>query len=221
MEIHNILVFSDFSAYAAYVLQQALVLAARDKAHVLLLHVLDRFEVMWPEVLRLTRIRLMQKSQAKVEQRLQAVAAAQPLPIETLAVWGNPATEICRIAREYRADLIMMSPRRRNDLTRIFRGSVTEHVVRYAPCSVLILRTSQPKAVRVDQLSVLRYLHQCSAETTYKDHAAGEAHGHSAHFKAAMAWRPDAAAATPEIIHVEAPGDSWATMAALQPHIAQ
>ena len=221
MEIHNILVPTDFSAYAAYVLQQALVLAARDKAHVLLLHVLDRFEVMWPEVLRPTRIRLMQKLQAKVEQRLQTAAAAQPLPIETLAVWGNPATEICRIAREYRADLIMMSPRRRNDLTRIFRGSVTEHVVRYAPCSVLILRTSQPKAVRVDQLSVLRYLHQCSAETTYKDHAAGEAHGHSAHFKAAMAWRPDAAAATPEIIHVEAPGDSWATMAALQPHIAQ
>jgi len=70
-------------------------------------------------------------------------------------------------------------------------------------------------------LFVLWYLHQCSAETTYKDHAAGEAHGHSAHFKAAMAWRPDAAAATPEIIHVEAPGDSWATMAALQPHIAQ
>ena len=221
MEIHNILVPTDFSAYAAYVLQQALVLAARDKAHVLLLHVLDRFEVMWPEVLRPTRIRLMQKLQAKVEQRLQAVAAAQPLPIETLAVWGNPATEICRIAREYRADLIMMSPHRRNDLARIFRDSVTEHVVHYAPCSVLILRTSQPKAVRVDQLSILRYLHQCSAETTYRDHAAGEAHGPSAHCKAAMAWRPDAVAATPEIIHVEAPGDSWATMAALQPHTAQ
>ena len=221
MEIHNILVPTDFSAYAAYVLQQALVLAARDKAHVLLLHVLDRFEVMWPEVLRPTRIRLMQKLQAKVEQRLQTAAAAQPLPIETLAVWGNPATEICRIAREYRADLIMMSPHRRNDLARIFRDSVTEHVVHYAPCSVLILRTSQSKAVRVDQLSVLRYLHQCSAETTYRDHAAGEAHGPSAHCKAAMAWRPDAVAATPEIIHVEAPGDSWATMAALQPHTAQ
>jgi nucleotide-binding universal stress UspA family protein len=221
MEIHNILVPTDFSAYAAYVLQQALVLAARDKAHVLLLHVLDRFEVMWPEVLRPTRIRLMQKLQAKVEQRLQTAAAAQPLPIETLAVWGNPATEICRIAREYRADLIMMSPHRRNDLARIFRDSVTEHVVHYAPCSVLILRTSQPKAVRVDQLSILRYLHQCSAETTYRDHAAGEAHGPSAHCKAAMAWRPDAVAATPEIIHVEAPGYSWATMAALQPHTAQ
>jgi len=167
MEIHNILVPTDFSAYAEYALQQALVLAARDKAHVLLLHVLTRFEIMWPEVLWLTRIRLIQKLQTKVEQRLQAAATTQPLPIETLAVWGNPATEICRIAREYGTDLIMMSPRRRNDLAHIFRGSVTEHVVRYAPCSVLILRTFQPKAVRVDQSSVLRYLHQCSTETTY------------------------------------------------------
>jgi hypothetical protein len=81
----------------------------------------------------------------------------------------------------------MMGPRRRKDLTHIFRGSVTEHVVGYAPCSVLILRTSQPKAVRVDQLSVLRYLHQCSAETAYMAECAslpspvGCLHGASAH----------------------------------------
>jgi nucleotide-binding universal stress UspA family protein len=167
MDIHNILVPTDFSAYAEYVLQQALVLAARDKAHVLLLHVLARCEVMWPEVLRLTRIQMMHKLQAKVEQRLQATAAAQPWPIKTLAIWGNPATEICRIAREYRIDLIVMSPRRRNDRTHIFSDSVTEHVVRYAPCSVLILRTFQPKAVRVDQSSAIRDPHQCSAGTAY------------------------------------------------------
>jgi nucleotide-binding universal stress UspA family protein len=167
METHSVLVPTDFSAYAEYALQQALVLAARDQAHVFLLHVLARFDVMWPEVLRLTRKQLMQKLQARVEQRLQVAAAAQPLPVKTLAVWGNPATEICRIAREYRIDLIVMSPRRRNDLTHIFRDSVTEHVVRYAPCSVLILRTFQPKAVRVDQSSVLRDLQQHSAGTAY------------------------------------------------------
>jgi hypothetical protein len=100
-------------------------------------------------------------------QRLQAAAAAQPLAIKTLVVWGNPATEICRIAREYGIDLIVMSPRRRNERTHIFRDSVTEHVVRYAPCSVLILRTFQPKAVRVDQSSVLRHPHRCSAGTAY------------------------------------------------------
>jgi hypothetical protein len=51
MDIHNILVPTDFSANAEDVLQQVLVLAVREKAHVLLLHVLARCEVRWPEVL--------------------------------------------------------------------------------------------------------------------------------------------------------------------------
>lgn len=40
----------------------------------------------------------------------------------------------------------------------------------------------------------------------FRDRAGGEAHVRSEHFKAAMAWMPDAVAATPEIIHVEVPG---------------
>ena len=54
----------------------------------------------------------------------------------------------------------------------------------------------------------------------FRDRAAGEAHVHSEHFKAAMAWMPDAVAATPDIIHVEAPGDGWSTRAELQPRPA-
>lgn len=163
MDIHNILVPTDFSAYAEYAFQQALVLAAREKAHVLLLHVLPRFEVVCPEVVWPTRAQLGQELQTEVEQRLQAMAAIQLLPIETLAVWGNPATEICRIATAYETDLIVMSKRQRTRLAHMFMGSVTERVVRSAPCSVLIVRTFQPKAVRVDQSSVLRYLQQYSA----------------------------------------------------------
>ena len=52
----------------------------------------------------------------------------------------------------------------------------------------------------------------------FRDRATGEAHVHSEHFQAAMAWMPDAISETPEIIHVEVPGDSWSTMAELQPH---
>ena len=55
----------------------------------------------------------------------------------------------------------------------------------------------------------------------FRDRAAGAAHVHSDHFKAATAWMPDAVAATPEIIHVEAPGEGWSTMAELQPRTTQ
>jgi quinol monooxygenase YgiN len=54
----------------------------------------------------------------------------------------------------------------------------------------------------------------------FRNREAGEAHVHSEHFRTAMAWMPDAIAATPEIIHVEAPGESWSTMAELQPRTA-
>ena len=55
----------------------------------------------------------------------------------------------------------------------------------------------------------------------FRDRAAGEAHVRSDHFKEAMAWMPDVISATPEIIHVEVPGEGWSTMAELQPRTAQ
>jgi quinol monooxygenase YgiN len=54
----------------------------------------------------------------------------------------------------------------------------------------------------------------------FRDRAAGEAHVHSAHFQAAMGWMPNVVAATAEILHVEALGDGWSTMAELHPRTA-
>jgi quinol monooxygenase YgiN len=59
--------------------------------------------------------------------------------------------------------------------------------------------------------------HQFVLLAAFRDRAAGEAPVRLDHFKAAMAWLPDTVAATPEIIHVEAPGIGWSPMAELQP----
>ncbi len=50
MELHHILVPTDFSVDAEPAFQEALVLAAREQAQVLLLHVLRRCEGMWTDV---------------------------------------------------------------------------------------------------------------------------------------------------------------------------
>jgi quinol monooxygenase YgiN len=63
--------------------------------------------------------------------------------------------------------------------------------------------------------------HQFVLLEAFRDRNAGVAHVQSEHFKAAMAWMPDMIAATPEIIHVEAPGDGWSPMAEVQPRAAQ
>jgi nucleotide-binding universal stress UspA family protein len=170
MELHHILVPTDFSVYAEQAFQEALVLAALEKAQILLLHVLGQCEWMWTEMLWPTRRQLMHELHTEAEQRLQTVAARQLWPIETLVVWGDPTTEICRIAQGYRTDLIVMSTHGRTGLARMFMGSVTEHVVRSAPCSVLIVRACQPKAARVAQSPVLRYFDWYSpGETAWLD----------------------------------------------------
>jgi nucleotide-binding universal stress UspA family protein len=60
-------------------------------------------------------------------------------------VVGAPAREITRIADDAEADLIVVGTHGRRGLDAIF-GSVAEHVVRSAPCSVLTVRPQTPSA---------------------------------------------------------------------------
>jgi nucleotide-binding universal stress UspA family protein len=72
-----------------------------------------------------------------------ASAAANAAGVSDVAVrllGGDPATNIVDAAREYRADLIVVSTHARKGLARFFVGSVAEHVLRHAPCSVLVAR---------------------------------------------------------------------------------
>jgi universal stress protein A len=174
MELHHILVPTNFSVDAEEAFQEALVLAVREQAQLLLLHVLPRCEWLWNDGAWPTRIQLLQELQTEAEQRLQAVAARQRWPIETLVVWGNPSMEICRIAQEYETDLIVMSTHGRTGLARLCMGSVAEHVVRSAPCAVLVLRTCQPKAAHVEQSSILRYFDRHSpGEAAWSEYVLG------------------------------------------------
>jgi universal stress protein A len=53
---------------------------------------------------------------------------------------GEPATEIVRFLRDGRFDLVAMGTHGRKGLERLVLGSVTERVVRGAPCTVLVVR---------------------------------------------------------------------------------
>ena len=53
---------------------------------------------------------------------------------------GDPGAEICRVAAEREADLIVLSSHGRTGMKRLLIGSVAERVVRLAPCPVLVLR---------------------------------------------------------------------------------
>jgi nucleotide-binding universal stress UspA family protein len=52
---------------------------------------------------------------------------------------GDVATTICHIAEEVPADVIIVGSHGRTGLKRMLLGSVSEHVVRHAPCPVLVV----------------------------------------------------------------------------------
>lgn len=53
---------------------------------------------------------------------------------------GDPASTICRVAEDEDVDVVVVGSHGHTGLTRLFLGSVSEHVVRRAPCPVLVVR---------------------------------------------------------------------------------
>lgn len=60
--------------------------------------------------------------------------------MELKVIWGNPAMEICREAKEGRFDLIVMGSRGLGEIKGYLMGSISNRVVRHASCPVLIVR---------------------------------------------------------------------------------
>ncbi|MEM8607836.1 MAG: universal stress protein [Myxococcota bacterium] len=55
---------------------------------------------------------------------------------------GDSAAAICDVARKNGASLIVMGSHGRTGVVRQLLGSVAENVVRHAPCSVMVVRSS-------------------------------------------------------------------------------
>jgi nucleotide-binding universal stress UspA family protein len=68
--------------------------------------------------------------------------AARPLfgdaAVEGRVLLGSPGAAICDLAAELGADAIVMGSRGRGGMKRALLGSVSDHVLRNAPCAVVI-----------------------------------------------------------------------------------
>jgi nucleotide-binding universal stress UspA family protein len=70
------------------------------------------------------------------------------LDVEELIVHGEAASEIVRVARDRKVDLIIVSSHGRTGLGRILFGSTAEAVVRHAPCPVLVVKPPQEEELK-------------------------------------------------------------------------
>lgn len=145
IDLRRILVPTDFSKFSRIALAYASAFAEKFGAELYLLHVVQDLAVFIPDM-----VTVAPPPAPSVEQMTRAVQDAfdriikenqlDRLNIHREVREGTPFYEIVRYAKEQNINLIIMGTHGHTGLTHMLLGSVTEKVVRKAPCPVLTVR---------------------------------------------------------------------------------
>lgn len=153
----NILVALDSSALRESVFDQALWLAQATGAKLMLLHVLSAYEegspgipirsyqayypvlddAVWKDYQK--RWEDFENNRLAMLHREADLAKAAGVEVEFSQAAGDPAITICAVAKSWQADLIMVGSHQRRGLGELLLGSVSNHVMHHAPCSVMVV----------------------------------------------------------------------------------
>ena len=148
LQIKTILVPLDFSGASMQALKYTIPLAEKFGAAIHLVHVQPVDEM--TAISRAGHLMLdCADAIAYLQDRLAEVQRKHEVqfwPDNCHVVSGRPFEEICQLAREIEADLIVLSTRGHGALKHVLLGSTAERVVRFAPCPVLVPRGKKYKA---------------------------------------------------------------------------
>jgi len=123
---------------------QALIAQARPaETEVRVLHVIESYVFLyeggyvvdWKPAIE----QLRKEGEVLLMQTAQALRTAS-FQVTTAMEEGNPKSVIVDLAAKWPADLVVMGSHGRRALERFLLGSVSEAVVRHAPCSVQVVR---------------------------------------------------------------------------------
>jgi nucleotide-binding universal stress UspA family protein len=96
-------------------------------------------------------------------------AEAVGVPVRTRLAAGDPAEQICSYAREIGARLIAIGTRGHAVVTALVLGSVSDAVIRNAPCPVLVVHATATDApVYVDSLTAIGIAHDADRSTFHE-----------------------------------------------------
>jgi len=122
----NILAAIDFSEATPKILEQAESLARGLEAHLWLVHAED------------TSVE-DRSDQQKIQDLVDNIRAVG-IKTTGLLLEGNPAEAICSKAQELEIDFILIGSHGRTGLTKLLLGSVSDSVLRQAPCPVMVVK---------------------------------------------------------------------------------
>jgi nucleotide-binding universal stress UspA family protein len=148
-DLKRIVVTTDFSEESKKAFPYAMAFARKFEASLVLLYIvpghlpaeLSHIGVVLEErrLVEEARERLPRFRQAELDPHLR---------VEPLVLNGGVAHEVCRMADVQGADLIVMATHGHTGLKHFIIGSVTEKVVRHAPCPVLVVRQKERDFVK-------------------------------------------------------------------------
>jgi len=141
--IKTILVPVDFSNCSREGLLYAIRFAHEFSAKIILLHATYLGYIYSSEDTALYDIPGLKKAaRKKAERRMRELVRSvnfAGVKFETVFTEGSPVFDICAYAKDHDVDLIITSTHGLTGFTHVLIGSIAEHVVRHAPCSVLVV----------------------------------------------------------------------------------
>ena len=142
MNYKNILVAIDGSEPAEKAFHQAVEIAKRNNARLILAHVIDNRRVGRVEAFSPNYFQdLQEKMREMLEEYKEKAEQAGIADVEISLEVGSPKVEVGKkIAPEYEADLIVCGSSGLSALQRWMLGSVSEGIARCARCDVLIVK---------------------------------------------------------------------------------
>lgn len=141
----RILVTTDFSGPSRRGIEAAVSLAVRFDAELIVLHVSESSPARVGWLLSEGHVKdahqlATQAAKAELRALEEGPLAAAPRVKTLLVETRTPVEGICEAAEKHAVDLIVMATHGRTGLPRLLIGSVTERVVRRAPCPVMVVR---------------------------------------------------------------------------------
>ena len=137
LSIRTILHATDFSDDSNHAFRLACSLARDHGARLIVVHVVPESLVPAGGVMTPPP----SEDYEEARERLAKLESGDPRAlVKHRLLTGVPAEEICQLAQDTKAGLIVMGTRGRTGLRRLLMGSVAEQVVRQAPCPLLTVR---------------------------------------------------------------------------------
>lgn len=138
--VEKLLLATDLSDASSSATEEAFELASRLGASLLVVSVIDPGSLLLPSGRFNARMDQVRERRETAAQALVERGRGVGVPVSFLVWDGDPGDMIVAAAEAEHADMVVVGSHGRGAVGRLFLGSVSEHVVRHAPCPVLVVR---------------------------------------------------------------------------------